>query len=197
MRIFKSIFLNVASYASVVGVYLTVLPIGQDRPDWHWIVISLFGVLSAYSAYDDYMNFSQESHKTYSTTKKVNKFMNQWVQNEGRTVIFTRDMSWGEEFEIKPTLMRKARAKQLKIYLQSRTDLSDELQTAGADIVEYSAAAYEPKSRFTIVGAGKQGARVAVGTKRNGKHVVYKFESGDDPVFAIAEDLTEMLGKLC
>ncbi|MDN3645013.1 hypothetical protein QWY75_02195 [Pontixanthobacter aestiaquae] len=195
MKIFKALFYNVAGYASMLGLYLVVVPVSDDRPAWHWVLIVGFGLFSLFCAYDDFSKFRNEKHTTYSTKEKINKFMKKWIENEGRTVVFSRDLSWGDAYSIKSTLMKKAAAGDLKLFVQKNTALSDELEKNGAEVVVYGATTHSPASRFTIVGHGKEGARVAVGTKRKGKHVVYEFESGDDPVFAIADDLTKMIAS--
>jgi hypothetical protein len=67
------------------------------------------------------------------------------------------------------------------------------LKQRGARIHTYQRLRHVPRSRFTIVDYGLEGARVAVGAKLGGRHVIQEFQSGSHPFFAVAEDLVKFL----
>lgn len=108
-------------------------------------------------------------------------------------MIFSRDMSWTDEKAIRQVLMEKAGRNELTVFLEHPIPLTDELRRQGAQIVTYGALGHVPRSRFTIVDFGREGARVAVGVKVGNDHVIQEFRSGDHPFFAVAEDLVKLL----
>jgi hypothetical protein len=197
VHLIATLIVQLSSFASILGLYFTVLPLSNERPNWHWAMIIAFSALSIFLAFKEIRLKMQERHRKFRNTAAVNRYMCKWISQQGRTVIFSRDLSWGDEYNSKTALMKKARAGDLKIFLHQKTALSDALEGEGAEIVVYGETDHEPKSRFTIVGFGKEGARLAVGTQRGGKPIVYEFESGEDPVFALAEDYAKLLSKVC
>ncbi len=108
-------------------------------------------------------------------------------------MIFSRDMSWTHDEAIRQVLMEKAGRNELIVCLEHPIRLTDELRRQGAQIVTYGALGHVPRSRFTIVDFGREGARVAVGVKVGNEHVIQEFRSGDHPFFAVAEDLVKLL----
>jgi hypothetical protein len=102
-------------------------------------------------------------------------------------------LSWGNKFDTKKTLLTKARANELIIFMQSATTLSNELELAGAEVHYYGTSGFTPSSRFTIIGAGKNGSRVAVGSERKGRHIVYEYDTGEHPITALSDDFIRLL----
>src|SRR5262245_396895 len=71
--------------------------------------------------------------------------------------------------------------------------ITNDLQRQGASIVTYEDLNHVPRSRFTIVDFGREGARVAVGVRSGSDHIIQEFRSGFHPFFAVAEDLVKFL----
>lgn len=188
------IFTQVASYASIIGLYFSTYPISGARPPSHWYIITLVSIALLFVIGREIWEHNQQSFRKFRTDKGINSYMCRLIAKEGRTVIFSRDLSWGEQDGAKKALLKKATAGELTIYLHHATALSRELANAGGSIVIYGQEGLEPRSRFTMIGFGKEGSRVAVGTKRRGRQVVYEFDSGEHPVHALAEDLIRHLG---
>jgi hypothetical protein len=119
--------------------------------------------------------------------------MCRWVSQPGRVVIFSRDMSWARADSVRNVLVGKADRGELTVCLEHEVQLTNELHNHGANIVTYGHIGHVPRSRFTIVGFEREGARVAVGVADNGRHVIQEFQSGAHPFFAVAEDLVKLL----
>jgi hypothetical protein len=184
---------HVASFASILGLYFTLTPLSVPRPDWHWLILgaAIFGAvaLAVYAI----VEFFRSEPKKYRSQKKINSFMCRWVSSGGRVVIFSRDMSWAREDQVRKILLEKAERGELTIFLEHTIELTDELRERGATIVTYQSLGHTPRARFTIVGYGREGARVAVGVQENGYHVIQEYRNGFHPFFAVAEDLVRFL----
>lgn len=193
MSLVTSLVVLVSAYASIGGLYLTVLPPSSDRPAWHWALIGIFIVLAVITIWTEIRRFMAERHKVFGSVASINKYMCRLVQSTGRTVIFSRDLSWSSEPEASQALKTKAASQDLTICLYHETSFSKELQALGANIILYGDSGHEPRSRFTIVGYGVEGSRVAVGSRQGNKQIVYEYAAGQHPAFALAEDLARII----
>ena len=65
--------------------------------------------------------------------------MYKWIEQDGRTAIISRDLSWvsPRDTQLLELLIRKAEARELTIVVPSHTDLTRNLEAAGAEIVTY------------------------------------------------------------
>jgi hypothetical protein len=122
--------------------------------------------------------------------------MRKWVSSGGRVVIFSRDMTWADEPATRNLLRDKARRNELTVCLEHAISLTDELKQDGATIITYGELVHVPQSRFTIVDFGREGARVAVGVRNGNVHIIQEFQSGIDPLFALADDMVKFLMAL-
>ncbi|WP_156360297.1 hypothetical protein [Sphingomonas sp. Leaf226] len=195
-KIFITIVVQISAYASILGLYLTVKPLSEPRPGSHWFFLGCGLVLAIYLLFKEVKDQLSVKTKIFDTEIGIKNYMCKWISSPGRTLVFSRDLSWGSEPGTKSTLLNKSKRSELTIFIEKETALSAELSKAGATIQLYGPTGFIPESRFTIVGAGKQGARVAVGLLENGKHVVYQFESGKHPVFALAKDLALLASRV-
>jgi len=130
------------------------------------------------------------------TAQQIRDYMFRWISRGGRVAIFSRDMSWVEDDEMKDLLRAKARRDELHICLPTRILLSDDLQKEGAHIHVYPQLNYTPLSRFTIINKGRSDAQLAVGRAIEGKHLIEEFSLGEHPAFFIADDLIEVVMRL-
>lgn len=143
----------------------------------------------------DIRNYLRLGRRSFKTDEEIRKYMHNWISRGGRVVIFTRDMSWAGEGDIKDLLLRKSRRNELCLCLPRRTPLAEELAREGATIYAYEQLNYVPQSRFTIINKDRMDAHVAVGRRIKDKHVVEEFCVGDHPVFAVANDLIEIIQR--
>jgi hypothetical protein len=182
-----------ASYASIFGLYFSVLPPSEERSTGHMAFLLLAVCLVLFLLFRGATAAWQERSRVYKGADAINEYMSRWVGKPGRTVIFSRDMSWGSQRAAKAALLKKAKADELIILMQASTPLIEELKLAGAQIVEYNATGHQPRSRFTIIGFGRDGGKVAIGTTSGDDHRVVEYRSGEHPAFAIADDLVKFL----
>ena len=132
----------------------------------------------------------------YRTPKEIRDYMFNWISKGGRVAISSRDMTWANnDPQMHDMLLTKARAGELTLCLPEAILLSNELQDAGATIVLYPRLNYVPESRFTIIRYGHMDAKVAVGRMLAEGHVIEEFGVGEHPVFAVANDLVQVLKK--
>ncbi len=188
LRLFGKLALITASYASIFGLYFTLLPLSSERSTGHWIVLGIGTAAALLLIVCEAIEHFRTAPKRFRDNKKINHYMRNWVSRNGRAVIFSRDLSWANDDKTKSILVNKAERDELIICLSKATQLSNELKQRGAKIVEYGTD-FVPKGRFTIVDYEKDGARVAIGLKRGDVHTIEEFRSGSHPMFAVAEDL--------
>jgi hypothetical protein len=195
MRLIAIMFLQLASCASLLGLYASVFPIDMaNRPRWHWALITVIVIATIVSIWDDILRYIGTASKTFVDQNKIKKYMHNWINNGGRAAIFSRDLSWADEHDTKAVLMKKAVRRELTLFVQHSIPLAEELRKAGAKVVIYGDLNHTPRSRFTIVDYCRDGARVAIGAKVNGKHVIEEYTSGSH-AFGVAEDFIRMLER--
>lgn len=132
--------------------------------------------------------------RAFSTNEGINKYMFEWLSNNGQVIICTRDMSWGNADKIKPLLFEKARINELSIILPNNTLLTNELKASGAKIYTYAELDYVPVARFTIIHYGTDYSRIAVGRKLEDKnHYIEEYSYGNSPVLSVAKDFVEIV----
>jgi hypothetical protein len=192
-KLIATLVVNFASYASIFGLYFTLIPLSETRPLWHWALLVLIALSACILIGIETADFVQSAPRTYKSQKKINSYMSRWVSSDGRVVIFSRDLSWAHESSVRAILRDKAKRRELTICLEHDIPLTDDLRDRGATIITYQTLGHIPKARFTIVGFGREGARVAVGVNEKGKHVIQEYRSGSHPFFAVAEDLVKFL----
>lgn len=185
---------QIASYASILGLYFTLVPLDTPRSTLHWIILIAGIAAAVISVLRDLRDHLRSGPKVFTDRARINEYMLQWIKSDGRTVIFSRDLSWATERLVVEELRKKAAQRELIVCIEHTIALTDELAALGAKIVTYQHLGHVPRSRFTIVGFGREGARVAVGVPQEGRHVIQEFESGKHPYFAVAEDLVKFLG---
>jgi hypothetical protein len=135
--------------------------------------------------------------KTYKNAEEIKNYMFKWINNPGRTLIFTRDMSWTSDMDIKDLLKHKAKLGNLILCMPKKTNLACELEKDGAEIIEYSKLKYKPKSRFTMIHYGRTDTKMAIGrTGDNEIHYIKEVQSGLHTEYHLAEDLFEILKEI-
>jgi hypothetical protein len=192
-KIIAIVIVQVGASASILSLYFTFQPFNASRPWWHWLLVAFAIISCMFLTFREIVNSVRFAPKIYRSTKRINAYMHRWVSSGGRVVIFSRDMSWAGDGAIRKLLSEKARRNELTVCLERTIPLTNELQKEGAQVVTYQHLGHVPRSRFTIVDFGREGARVAVGVKFGNDHVIQEFQSGFHPFFAVAEDLVKFL----
>ena len=153
------------------------------------LIIVGFKVIERYLSYDK---------NAYPTKEEINDFMHNWLESNGKSVVFTRDMSWAnDDAQVKDVLKTKARNKELTLVLSSQNQTSKELEKLGATVIEYGHLDYTPATRFTIVDYQTMNSKVAIGQKDEQEiHRINKYSKNDAPIFYLATDLINLISKL-
>lgn len=194
-KILGMVVLQLSTLGSFIGLYLTVYPSPHERPWWHWALLIFTSLVTLFLVFAEVRSYLRNAPKSYKTNEKINAYMRRWISSGGRAVIFSRDMSWAQDRTTKDILIQKAHNGELTLCVEHSLPIIEELRAAGAAVINYGGL-HVPRSRFTIVDFEKEGARVAVGAKQNGVHVIQEYRNGEHPFFGVAEDLVKILAAM-
>ncbi len=185
---------NISAFASIIAFIFPFLNQEETKiSNFQYITLFIFIIATLITFFLEYKN----RPKTYKNETEIGDYMKNWISKTGRTVIFTRDMSWANTKNIKDELIKKSTANELIMCMPKKTGLANELENLGAEIIEYSNLNYTPTSRFTIVHYGRSDAKLAIGrTDSAGKHIITEFENGLHTQFHLAEDLVNILKEI-
>ncbi len=194
-RIFLIVSL-VGTGASVAGLAIPFFIANLEGPKW---VLVLFIVMLALMGFLVFVALRSDTRtKVYKISDRlgIRDYMYRWIRNGQRVAIWTRDMSWVSDDEMKGMLREKARSSDLIVCVPEETDTLEYLKDEGAEIVVYHALSI-PALTFTIVNFGHAGSRVAVGMRRGDNHVIQEFSASDEhPAFHMAQDLVRLVREL-
>lgn len=194
-------FAMLGSWASLIGVILLGKPPDQTLSCLQWLLGSAATLLLVVAVGSDVAHYVRTRPMLFASRDRrgINAFMRRWIRDGGRVAVFSHDLTWVDE-AVKDLLIAKAERAELEVFLPRRTarlgELLNELEAKGARIYTYAELGYVPKSRFTIVNRGRVGPRVAVGRAVGDKWRIDVFSEGEDPVFAVANDLIEVIVRL-
>ncbi len=184
------------SVASLIGLIVSLHDSSTPFKGWQWLLIFLSAALFILSTILEMQDFFNNRPKTFSKKEAIRDYMYKWIRNGGRTAIFTRDLSWVSDDEMRNMLGNKAASGELMIFLPARIDKVNALEEQGADIIEYSSFNFVPLSRFTITNFGRDDARIAVGKSvSSNKHIIEEYSNGEHPYFQVANDLLNLLDR--
>ncbi|MBX9829802.1 MAG: hypothetical protein K2Y27_33025 [Xanthobacteraceae bacterium] len=194
LKVLSVIVGYLVGYATVLGLYFS-LPAPRPTDWWHIALLTLLGVgFLGLAIWEAWSHLRSSPKKIRLEDKaKINRYMRDWIASGGRTVVFTRDMSWVSEGDTKSMLLEKAKRHELTICVEKMIPVAEELGCAGANVVMYGELGHVPRSRYTIVDFERDGARVAVGGVIGRHHIIQEFRIGEHPFFAVAEDLAKIL----
>ena len=160
-----------------------------------FIIIIIIGlIIVGFKVIERYLSYDKNA---YPTKEEINDFMHNWLESNGKSVVFTRDMSWGNDGKVNDVLKTKARNKELTLVLSSQNQTSKELEKLGATVIEYGHLDYTPAIIFTIVDYQTMNSKVAIGQKDEQEiHRINKYSKNDAPIFYLATDLINLISKL-
>ncbi|AZQ57896.1 hypothetical protein EJ994_03400 [Maribacter sp. MJ134] len=192
----KNILSQVGSIASLFGLIFTLKSDQQTFGGLEWFLLFASFFLCFVSIYLLVIEYTSNKPQVYKNKSDIRDYMFDWIKNGGRVVIFTRDMSWVNDDEMKNLLRNKSRNRECIICMPKKIDKAVELENEGAIIIEYPSLDYTPLSRFTIINYGRDDAKIAVGKSiDSGKHLIEEFGNGEHPFFQVANDLVRILEK--
>jgi hypothetical protein len=189
-----AISVHLLAIASFLRAYFSLSKAEQEQSTWKIgiTVICIILILAIVWELVDHMRSSPTRYRFFKE-RRIRRFMRLWLSSGGRAVVFTRDMSWANEDNVRDVLFEKAERQELTICIEHMIPLAQELQQRGANIIAYGELEVVPRSRYTIIDFERDGARVAVGGAVGKAHVIQEFRSGQHPYFAVAEDLAKIL----
>lgn len=182
------------SFASLFSLIFMVRVPGQPFSPVHWILLSIGIICFIIAVVWEIRKHMKSQPLVMHKDSDIKEYMYNWISRSGRVAIFSRDLSWVSD-KIKKLLLSKAKQSELCICVPKMIPLVDELQKAGAEICSYPELSYIPSSRFTIINCDRADASVAVGGKKQNKHIIREFALGEHPFFAVANDLVHVLKK--
>jgi hypothetical protein len=191
------LFAQVASFASLLGLLVALVPSGTEWPWWAKVLMSVAVV--SFLAVVWLVVASRPKHRVFEKTDVagIRRYMHDWIRDGGRVAIWTRDMSWADNPDTRRVLAEKARRRELVLCLPELNELASELRDMGAEVCTYGAQLLEsPASRFTIAFLGRDGSQVAVGRAEGRTHVIDEFTAGDHPVYHLAADMVALVRAL-
>lgn len=191
------LFVWVGTIASVGGLVVSFHTSGQPISAVQGSILTVAGLFILTLIGLDIWQYRKSLPRKCKSTSEIKEFMREWISQGSRVVIFTRDMSWADDDPMRYLLFGKARGSELTICLPARTQLANDLEKAGAQVLCYDNLHYIPESRFTIINSGRMDAKVAVGRKIGNRHVIEEFSLGEHPIFSVANDLVEVLRQSC
>lgn len=186
-----------SSIGSAVTIFAFLKAPGANLTTWQTVILTVIILLVVAVILLDIVSEWRNRPKSFSPNDpKIKDYMSNWLKSGGRAAIFSRDMSWVDDSQMKSLLINKAKRHELVVCIPKMTTLAKELEDMGAEVHIYSSLQYVPQSRFTIINKGRDDARVAVGAVVGNKHVIREFQAGHHPFFSVANDLIEIICRL-
>jgi hypothetical protein len=192
-KLLGTIGVHLLSIAGIVRFFFSLPESYQHDVSWQLGTLAM-GLFNLAAIGWETISHVRSAPKRFKLTQpdKIRRYMIRLLKSGGRSVVFTRDMSWVDA-TVRQILVAKARQRELTICMEHQLPLAEELQREGAEVISYAELGVVPKSRYTIVDFEKHGARVAVGGAVGNHHVIQVFRDGEHPFFAVAEDLAKIL----
>lgn len=180
----------IGAIASIAGL------IRFQTSDWSSLTLFVpFIALLAITAIVVFKPTSSRHVFSKDDRRGIRDYMFHWIQNGGRVAIWTRDMSWVDDDDMKRLLRQKAEARELIVCLPNATEVTDWLSQFGAEVITYRIWD-SPLGRFTIANYNRDDSRVAVGRGEGQFHVIDEFALSDnDSTFHLARDLVRLVRR--
>jgi hypothetical protein len=184
------------SVASLIGLYWTTRPPNYEYGLKDGLLLFVSVGLAFAVATMRLRDYMTGRPITLRSDREIRDYMYRWLSRGTRVMIFSHDLTWVNDEEMRDLLRGKARRGELSVCLKECIPFSNEVSSLGAKVFTYGELNYTPASRFTIINHGRYDAHVAIGRGRKGEHIVREIASGQDPLFALANDLTEIVMRL-
>lgn len=117
----------------------------------------------------------------------------EWLAEQGRMLIVTRDMSWSVDPAISAALFAKAENGELMIFAWQQTPFLQELRERGADV--YTLDGSPPQVRFTVLRWGASDERVLVHRQVRGEVEFFEIGPTDFPAYGLTRDVVDLLRR--
>lgn len=189
-RTVRNLFLLVSSGASIASLVIGHIP---DLSNWGLALLAITAIFMLLLVRFELVERPQRRVFRKGDTEGISRYMRAWIEHGGRVAIWTRDLSWAKDETSCQLLHDKAKNQELLIFLPAPTQLTQSLDTAGAEVYYYGdPESASPTTRFTIANYGRVGGSVAIGRALRDTHVIDEFHLGDHPAYHMAEDLARL-----
>lgn len=185
-------------FSLIADAIITVFAINSDIPlflkNIVWIFIIGYFILTLLRMIKIY---NTHTKNIFHSDNEIKKYMRNWVNNDGHTVIISRDLSWvnfnDDTYNI---LLAKAKKHELSIILKKHSQCARELKKHGAEIYDYSKIDFTPENRFTFIHYGRSNPRLAIGYQDGDARIIKEFDKSGAIEYSLAEDLCTLLKKV-
>lgn len=189
-----------ASFASIAGLaFIPALPV------WIKILILVIGAIALAVLLYCAVSTDRLNRIECRSVDEIHNAMLSMIKNQGKICIMSRDLSWVDE-EIMDVFKKKRNS--VQIFAQHKNELTKQIEELGIKIMYYGQYGFEPKTRFTIIGYGRQFPQVAIANtqysvrkKGKAKHTIYQTSKDgaeqDEWINSLALDLIELCLKCC
>jgi hypothetical protein len=201
MRLLRQLVATIGTFGALIALVVRVTPHGASLSDGQIALLVTAIVAFGLQIIFDVVDFRRGRAKQFRAgprqTRRIRDFMFAWINSGGRVAVFSNDLSWVDDDEMRGLLRRKANGGELILVTPRETVLTRELAAAGAETIHYAHVDYVIRSRFTISQFERSASAVAIGSRTpNGDHRIERFSTGTDPAFSLALDLVEILRRL-
>jgi hypothetical protein len=201
IRFVRQLVTSIGTYGTLLALVYSLKQTGRPFTRWQGVLLLVgIALLAADLGFivRDYVKRPQRRfRRTAKQERRIRDFMHAWLGSNGRVAVFSRDLSWvkHDDHALRELLLAKARARELTVVVPAPTPLTDNLAVEGAEIVTYPDLDFVIQSRFTLIGLGRTGGRVAIGHTQDGVHVIDQLDA-PDPAFFMANDLVEVMRRI-
>ena len=180
------------TFLSGIGIIVSLLVSSSHFPWWVWVPIAALFLLMALTTI--LVLKAETTTRAYQADDEssIRGYLLRWIKNGGRVAIWTRDMSWAEDADMKEMLRLKAQSQELIICLPNETETTENLRKYGAEVVAYGAWD-SPINSFTIANYSRAGSRVAIGRRKGNLHIIQEFSAEEHSAFDMAHDLVRLV----
>ncbi len=180
------------SFASLLGLSYTISPIGTQWSKVQWLLLAAAGVGFVVCLWAEVIDSTRRRIFKLEDKIGIRNYMFRWIDTGGLVAIWTRDLSWVTDDDMRAMLTAKARAKELIICLPKSTEFTAALKNDGATVIEYGSVRNIPSLRFTISHYSQATPNVAIGRPLGRRWLIEEFSDPEDPALLFALDLIEL-----
>ena len=165
------------------------------------IIVSACIICILYCLYEYFLN-KRVNKFSLEKKEKIDRFLIKKIKQTGSVAIFSRDFTWvkenSDQYNI---LMKKAKEKELFLFLEEETSVSKKLLDNGASVKIYNnlvQQGFAPKSRFTIINFKGSGKTTLIGCSDDETHTIYTLKSKEHiEIHNLIEEYVKLLDLVC
>lgn len=187
---------NSFEYNDKIGKYITMSSYGT------LVIYSIITVLSICGLIYEINEIVSDYRKYYGRVfleddkEGIDAYLTRFIESGESVAILSHDMSWINDNNIS-MLDRKARRKELLLFLPQETPNVRKLKEIGADVRYFGKIISDPayaliKSRMTVINWNKAFPKLTYPVKKDGLHINYEVPAGE-PANQLALDLIQLL----